>query len=466
MARGLPNDLKFQRESARQAVAAPAQLFDAFCRNVCALLSIRWAVLQLNQETDHPGTFGNGVEIWERGIAPPFRSLLALSHETLVVDDTQQDPRFVTSHSSSGATSIRFYAGIPLFIAPDVHVGTLCLMDSSVRSLTDEHRLQVEELAQIICANLELQAAVRKASEQGSLYRLLADNSTDTIVRGNLDGVRLYISPAVRALLGYEPEELIGRKASEIVHSDDAEEFRLLMTDVREGRIDVAVSEQRQRHRNGSWVWLEAFVKLTRDESGQPNGYVASVRDVSRRKEIESRLAHSALHDPLTGLPNRALLHERLSQEVSRASITENGFALLYLDLDRFKHINDKFGHEAGDALLRMVAARFRSTIRANDTLARLGGDEFVVVQTAAGNLRAGAIRLAARLIEAASEPIDFNGMTMCVGLSVGIAFAPAAGIDVDGLLRAADRALYEAKEAGRNQYRVFEAGSASDNNL
>jgi diguanylate cyclase (GGDEF)-like protein len=223
------------------------------------------------------------------------------------------------------------------------------------------------------------------------------------------------------------------------------------------GSIELAVSEMRQRHKDGSWIWMEAFVKLTRDKaSGQPDGYVVSVRDISRRKKAEALLEYNASHDPLTGLANRALLHERLTQEMARAARTGVCFAVLWLDLDRFKSVNDEHGHVAGDAVLRAVSERFRSSLRTEDTLARLGGDEFVVIQTGTKNVPASAIRLAERLIEMASEPIAVNELSISIGVSIGIAIAPIANVDADGLLRAADEALYKAKEAGRNRYGVF----------
>lgn len=459
MVAGPPNDATPPRAGYDVPIAASAPLFDALCRTACSLFSVPWALIQFNPEICRHGALGIGLDVWEESLAPSFREPAALAREMLVVEDAARDPQCAANASASAVPGIRFYAGAPLFIAPDLHVGTLCLMDVSARAFTSEQRRQLRDLAQIAATHLAALMAVRDASEQEARYRLLAENSTDTIVRGNLDRVRLYISPAVRTLLGYEPEELVGRKASEIVHPDDAEEFGRLMLSIREGRIDLGVTEQRQRHKDGSWVWLEAFVKLTYDEiTGQPDGYVASVRDVSRRKEVESCLEHIASHDPLTGLPNRTLLRERLTQEMSRAKRTGVGFAVLGLDLDRFKLVNDAFGHEAGDAVLREMASRFRSTVRTEDTVARPGGDEFVVIQTANGNLPACAMRLADRLIRAVAEPIDFGGTPISIGLSIGIAIAPMAGVDADGLLRAADVALYEAKQAGRNRYSVFGA--------
>ena len=230
------------------------------------------------------------------------------------------------------------------------------------------------------------------------------------------------------------------------------------MADVRAGHVDQAVIELRQRHKNGSWVWMEASISLTRDEvSGAPDGYVVSVRDVGRRKEAESRLEHTASHDPLTGLPNRILFDRRLAWEVARAARTGKGFALLCLDLDQFKPANDTFGHQAGDAVLRAAANRFRSLVRAEDMVARLGGDEFVVIQSIGDDLSMSPLSLAQRLIDTMSEPVRFNGTEITIGLSIGIALATSVNLDADGLLWAADQALYQAKKAGRNTYSIFE---------
>jgi len=183
-------------------------------------------------------------------------SFAGLNHSGAVhvIEDVTQDERFATHPCVMVHRDIHFYAEAPLALEPGMPAGAICLMDRSVRAFSSEQREQLENLAQMASTHLKTQQQLRMASEQEALFRLLADNSTDTIVRGNLSGVRLYISPAVRELLGYEPHELIGRRASEIVHPDDAEVFRHLMNDVREGRIDFALSEQRQRHKDGSWA--------------------------------------------------------------------------------------------------------------------------------------------------------------------------------------------------------------------
>ncbi|WP_238122723.1 MULTISPECIES: diguanylate cyclase [unclassified Xanthobacter] len=333
----------------------------------------------------------------------------------------------------------------------------LMLMDPAPRVLTAEECAQLADLAAGAASLLALGAAAQEAMAHMALFRLLAENSTDTIVRGDLNGVRRYVSPACRELLGYEPEELVGRRAVEIVHPDDMPAFARMMNELREGRVNAARSEQRQRHKDGHWVWIEAFIRRTRDpQTGLPDGYVVSVRNISRRKAAEQRLAHLAAHDALTGLANRTLLQDRLEAEMARARRTGAGLAVLCLDLDRFKRVNDSLGHEAGDAVLRTVAERLKQATRGEDLVARVGGDEFVVVQAAEVDPQAGADALAARLISLVSTPMDFRGETVSVGLSVGVAAASAAevarGLSLGGLLRAGDLALYAAKAAGRGR--------------
>lgn len=355
-----------------------------------------------------------------------------------------------------------FCAAVALLDESNEHrpLGALVLVDGEPRRFSPDMRRSLRAFGTLAAAQLGVEATARREREQADLYRLLADNSTDTIVRGNLDGIRLYVSPSVHSLLGYEPDELVGRRARDIVHPDDLPEFRELMQQIRDGRIEQGRSEQRQRHKDGRWVWLEAFIRLTRDKvTGEPDGYVVSVRDISRRKAAEMRLAHLAAHDALTGLANRSLLQERLNEELAQARETGAGFAVLCLDLDRFKQVNDKLGHEAGDAVLCAAAERFRRASRKADLVARLGGDEFVVVLATTDTPLDAAERLATRIIDAMRTPIPYDDVTVDVGVSVGIAVASpavvAGGCPLESLLRAGDHALYAAKAKGRACYVV-----------
>ncbi|MEH3129827.1 MAG: diguanylate cyclase [Mycolicibacterium neoaurum] len=336
----------------------------------------------------------------------------------------------------------RFVAAVPVIIDSTAQ-RALWVADPQPRTITAGLRDQLEAFGSLAAHHLQLTAAA-------GLYRLVAENSADTLIRGSMDGIRRYVSPSIRSLLGYEAAELVGERASDITHPDDVGAFGRKMLAMREGQIDSFTTEHRMRHKDGSWVWIEAFVRVTRDAgTGERDGYVVSVRDTSRRKELEEQLVHNASHDPLTGLPNRALLYQRLAEHIARAT----PFALLCIDLDGFKQVNDQLGHSTGDIVLTTVAKRLVAGVRTGDTVARRGGDEFVVILGDAP-LPESAMALGRRLINTVSTPLTVGDWTGAVGLSVGIAIGGAAD-DAEELLLAADRAMYEAKAAGRNGCRL-----------
>lgn len=436
----------------------PEPHFDALCRTAAALFSLPIALVSLVEENDQwfKGKCGLDLEGTSREVS--FCSHAILSPEVLVIEDATRDDRFVVNPLVTGKPHIRFYAGAPLVLAPGLHAGTLCTIDTQPRAFSRAQRRQLQDLAQVVVAQLRLHAAERALREREAGYRLLADNTTDMVVRSDLDGTRRYVSPAAKLLLGYEAQELVGTRPLDFVHPEDAPEYRRLLEDIGAARVAHAVGQQRYRRKDGSWVWVEASFSLTYDEAtGRPDGYVASVRDIAVRKESEQRMAHLARHDALTGLPNRVLFRERFDQETARAVRSGGGFAVLCLDLDRFKTVNDTFGHQAGDLLLRQVADRIRSVVRVEDTVSRVGGDEFVVIQTGSGR-REDAVRLAQRLIAAMSLPIDLDGRSAGIGLSIGIALTREDGFDREALYRAADQALYRAKAEGRNTFRFADA--------
>lgn len=352
------------------------------------------------------------------------------------------------------ATKLRFIAHIP-FGTPELG-GWLRLLDTHPHSvLTPSAQAQLDNIAAIAHQWLSLWTTTQAALTQEAQFRLLAEHSTDILARGNLDGMRVYISPAIKTLLGYEPEELIGTKAIEFTHPEDIPAFKVLMQQVLNGELEVGITEQRQWHKNGSWVWVEAFVRLTRDPiTDAPNGYVASVRGMDRRKALENRLTYLASYDNLTGLANRTLFNQQLSQALTQAKDGAS-FVLLFMDIDHFKQINDTHGHQAGDALLQELAQRFRAALRSKDHLARLGGDEFTALLKATP---VEATLLAKRLIATTAQPFRYGTSNIAVGLSVGIACIPEHGDTVEAVLSAADQALYQSKRAGKNTFRFFTA--------
>ena len=200
-----------------------------------------------------------------------------------------------------------------------------------------------------------------------------------------------------------------------------------------------------------------AWVALTtiRDPHGAPSSYMATLSDISERKRVEAQVRHQAEHDTLTGLPNRALFLDRMHQALATWRRQGDSFAVLFLDLDRFKAINDNNGHQAGDAVLREVAARLRGCVRRVDTISRLGGDEFVVLLADIGGVDQAA-HVANAVMQAVSRPIEAAGQALTLSASIGVAICPTDGSDVDTLMHHADVAMYHAKQNGRSSFRFF----------
>jgi diguanylate cyclase (GGDEF)-like protein/PAS domain S-box-containing protein len=299
-----------------------------------------------------------------------------------------------------------------------------------------------------------------KASE--ARYRLLADNSSDVVMALDRNLVRTYVSPASLEMFGYPPEELVGSRTGEAAHPDDAGRFRENLQSLLDGRVDKHIGLSRRRHRDGRWIWTETCYRAVRDPTtGAVSGIVASVRDISARKAIEDQLAEAnarlailSAQDGLTGLANRRIFDEAFAREYRRAMRDQCCLALIMIDVDRFKAFNDLYGHPAGDECLRRVAEAIAGSIRRpGDVAARYGGEEFAIVLPDTDE--AGALVIATRMRHAVLEmAIPHSGsesgvVTICGGVA---AARPHQSEDAAGLLlREADRALYLAKNGGRN---------------
>jgi diguanylate cyclase (GGDEF)-like protein/PAS domain S-box-containing protein len=264
----------------------------------------------------------------------------------------------------------------------------------------------------------------------------------------DLAAERLHYGALCLSRLGLDPAEADWPLAAalERVHPRDRGRVRAMLAQCRRGDRSQARVEYRMRRRDGSYAWIEDHAQVSRrGHDGKPSQVVGVSADITARKEAEIRLAHLALHDPLTGLPNRRALAEALERALARAQRTGMPLAVLALDLDGFKAINDRHGHPAGDATLLEVAARLRRTIRRSDLVARLGGDEFAVI---AGELSGPTpvSRLARRIGAALAAPIELRDAVAEIAVSIGVAFYPGDGETSEELLSRADAALYAAK--------------------
>jgi diguanylate cyclase (GGDEF)-like protein len=198
-----------------------------------------------------------------------------------------------------------------------------------------------------------------------------------------------------------------------------------------------------------------------RNESGEITGFRGIAGDVTERRQYEQKLAEMATHDPLTGLPNRALLSDRFTVALNLSRRTRNKLVVMMLDLDRFKAVNDSMGHDVGDKLLKAVGERLEVTMRKSDTVARIGGDEFVLLLSQIPHAEEAA-KFAQRILDAFREPFVFNGYRPDITTSIGIAVYPEGGKDIESLLKNADTAMYRAKEQGRDTYRFYDANEAA----
>jgi diguanylate cyclase (GGDEF)-like protein/PAS domain S-box-containing protein len=276
-----------------------------------------------------------------------------------------------------------------------------------------------------------------------------------------LDGRFREVNRALCRIVGYAEDELVGSTFQQITHPDDLEDDLDRVQQLLDGTIDHYAMEKRYVTSTGEVVWVLLAVSLARDERDEPAYFVSQVQDITDARSARVRLAHKALHDPLTGLPNRDLLMDHLSHAVLRCSRSETLTAVMFCDLDHFKEVNDTYGHEVGDQLLMTVADRLRAEMRPGDTVARLGGDEFVVVAEGLPDLRA-VQALAERVRRSLDEPVAFGFGVVTANASIGVAVA-GGDDDARSLLREADAAMYRAKTLGRGRVEISDdAGPGS----
>jgi len=282
-------------------------------------------------------------------------------------------------------------------------------------------------------------------------FRSLFEESRDAIYITTKDGRFVEVNQSFLDLFGETREELMKHNAKDAYTSiEDCERFK---KEIKE-KGAVRDFELKLRKKDGSLIDCLLTVNPKRNEEGGIVGYQGIVRDITERKRIEDLIKHLAYHDYLTGLPNRLLFNDRLSIEVARAKRHQKRLAVMVLDLDRFKDVNDSLGHDTGDKLLKAVAERLTELLRKTDTVARLGGDEFILILTELNQIE-DAFVIAQNIIELFQKPFQVNGYIISITTSIGIAIYPDDG-DPDNLVRNADSAMYMAKQKGRNNFQWY----------
>jgi diguanylate cyclase (GGDEF)-like protein/PAS domain S-box-containing protein len=319
-------------------------------------------------------------------------------------------------------------------------------------------RLLSSQNRRLTTMNDELNRLADDLRHREARFRSLVQNSSDVVVVITPDGAIAYESDAVRRVLGHDPSAGIGRPFEDRVHPEEVGWLRSLLTGLAGSRGSEQTGELRLRHADGGWRWVEA---IGQDLVHEPavGGVVLNFRDITDRKRLEEQLQHEAFHDPLTGLANRALFADRVTHALTRARRdASERLAVLFVDLDEFKIVNDSLGHAAGDELLTAVAERIRACLRRQDTAARLGGDEFGILLEEAD--RTLAQEVAERILDALRQPFALDARQLFVQASIGIAMSGDGNdprtASADELLRNADAAMYTAKSRGKGRHEFF----------
>ncbi len=360
----------------------------------------------------------------------PVASVPQTAHEHITVEDPVKRLRVLAALTSN----------VSLNAARTIATDT----DRNVAGLiTLQVVLGIAGLAASILLSWALAAAIRRQTVH---FRSLVTSSTDLVLVIDEDGCR-YVSPSVDAILGRHETEVLGAGLERCVHPDDLSSIEAAA----HGEEHKIVF--RMLNRFGKWRCLEAHVTDLRGDR-HIRGVVLNARDITERVELEQELTRQAFHDSLTSLPNRALFRDRLDHALARSARGNETVAVLLIDLDGFKHVNDSLGHDAGDELLRQVARRFDGITRTGDTVARFGGDEFaILLENASEDV---AIRLARRVIEEVADPVAVGGREFTLGASIGIVLHRGEAGQSEELIRHADVAMYAAKESGRGRFEVF----------
>jgi diguanylate cyclase (GGDEF)-like protein/PAS domain S-box-containing protein len=287
-------------------------------------------------------------------------------------------------------------------------------------------------------------------------YRALVQNASDILLVVHPNLTIIDLAPTASGLLGYQPEELIGERVTNFLHAHDLNSAIASIQEIAGSQGASPPLQWRLRRKDGAWIHVEVVGNNLLNNPGI-SGIVLSARDVSERKALEANILHQVMHDELTGLPNRTAFMKQLESALGSRRHDDSSLAVLFLDLDRFKVVNDSLGHEAGNQLLVQVARRLRESVRPEDTVARLSGDEFAVMIDHLSGPEP-AIDIARKILYRLKEAIRIDTHEVFVSTSIGIAIESASGGQVTAttVLRNADLAMYEAKNGGRNGYTVY----------
>jgi diguanylate cyclase (GGDEF)-like protein/PAS domain S-box-containing protein len=384
----------------------------------------------------------------------------------LLVEEIATDPRLYQARvdgASSGS-----HICVPLFRGGNAYGSLTVTRTLPERPLSEQDRQTLELLGVVLSAAISRSSefeAKRQQVEALARFETTYQGAPIGIVMINLVGRPIESNPAFQEILGYTGEELAGMHVAELTHRDDRELVGNFFDELLAGERDSYRLEYRLLRRDRGIVWANVSASLVRDSDGKPRFAVGMVEDITKRKAAEEAFLrqaelneYQARHDALTGLANRVFFRDRIETAIRHAEREGGKVAVLMMDLDRFKEVNDSLGHHAGDTLLKELGARLQEAIRASDSVARLGGDEFGLLLPQPDGLD-DIVRVIDRIRSELERPIVVQELPLAVEASIGVALYPDHGTDVDSLLQRADVAMYIAKE-DNSAYAIYDAAA------
>ncbi|MBA3582386.1 MAG: GGDEF domain-containing protein [Gammaproteobacteria bacterium] len=374
----------------------------------------------------------------------------------LLLNETFREPTYIPEWRSFANT----------FIDEKNSIGKECLfLPIQIKNelqgglLVTGSRKRLEEVGQSLATVAFAAGLALDAIRSGERFASLVRNSNDLITVVDREGVVIYQSAATERIFGYTPTELVHRPLFDVIDRPQHSIFQLLLREVQEQPDTPKTAEWRWRCEDGGWLYTETIATNLLNEPSV-HGIVLNTRDVTERKVLEERLRHQASHDSLTDLPNRALFTERVHAALARSARSGMGTAVMFIDVDDFKNVNDTLGHHGGDQLLISLARVLKDSIRSIDTAARLGGDEFAVLLEDI-DIRSNAptwrveVEVAKRILQMNQTPLMIEGQSIRIRTSIGVALAHA-GDNVISILHKADLAMYAAKTDGKDRYALY----------
>jgi diguanylate cyclase (GGDEF)-like protein/PAS domain S-box-containing protein len=442
------------------------QLFDEMCRIAVEEGGFRMAWIGLiKDDLVSPSSYAGAelgylqriqVRVDNSDLARGPVGRAALEGSLQWVNDALNDPSFLPWKEAATARGFQSLAALPITLNHHV-IGVFALYarDSHV---FDEDMLDVLSSMgkdiNFVLAHLEYEQQRRLSEARLKQLSLAVEQSSSAIIITDKSGIIEYVNQRFTQLTGYHADHVVGLTTDFLSHGEAAKEtWRLIQTHISHGK--EWFGELRTRTREGDYFWGLQRISPIRDEDNRTTHYVINIDDNTELHDAQETITRLAYYDPLTDLPNRRMLYDRMEQAVLSAQRDHCQLALLYLDLDGFKAINDTLGHANGDRLLQIVSRRLSEAVRGKDTVARLGGDEFTILLTDI-RCRNAVENVAKKIVQSLQQPIQLGDSKVQVTTSIGVTICPEDAKTVDQLMRYADMALYRAKDKGRNTYQFY----------